>query len=219
MPGRGQHGGGAVQSQGDRSLPRPLSRIVNQKAQEHACSTLPALRPATARARSSTTSSLKRGQAGDRGGHGPQRHGQDHAVQDADGHPAGAPRQHHASDGTRPGRHESHSAWPAALAYVPQGRMIFPGLTVVENITDRAACGGRRQGPERSTRCSRCCTRCARAAAATCPADSSSSWRSPARWRRNPKVLLLDEPTEGIQPSIIKDIAQEPEAKSGSCAS
>ena len=33
----------------------------------------------------------------------------------------------------------------------------------------------------------------------------------------DPKVLLLDEPTEGIQPSIIKDIAKA-RARSASCA-
>ena len=43
-------------------------------------------------------------------------------------------------------------------------------------------------------------------AAATCPAASSSSSRSAARSRCGPKLLILDEPTEGIQPSIIKDI-------------
>ena len=34
----------------------------------------------------------------------------------------------------------------------------------------------------------------------------------------DPKVLLLDEPTEGIQPSIIKDIAKAAEARSATCA-
>jgi len=36
---------------------------------------------------------------------------------------------------------------------------------------------------------------------------SSSSSPSPARWLMKPSLLILDEPTEGIQPSIIKDIA------------
>ena len=35
----------------------------------------------------------------------------------------------------------------------------------------------------------------------------------------DPKVLLLDEPTEGIQPSIIKDIARSAEARSATSAS
>ena len=43
-------------------------------------------------------------------------------------------------------------------------------------------------------------------AAAICPAASSSSSRSAARSLADPKLLILDEPTEGIQPSIIKDI-------------
>ncbi len=46
------------------------------------------------------------------------------------------------------------------------------------------------------------------ARAATSRAGSSSSWRLPAPWWSDPKVLLLDEPTEGIRPSIIKDIAK-----------
>ncbi len=37
---------------------------------------------------------------------------------------------------------------------------------------------------------------------------SSSSSRSGARWSPDPKSLVLDEPTEGIQPSIIKDIGR-----------
>jgi ABC-type branched-subunit amino acid transport system ATPase component len=43
---------------------------------------------------------------------------------------------------------------------------------------------------------------------ATCLAGSSSNWPLPARWPPSPSVLILDEPTEGIQPSIIKDIGR-----------
>ena len=49
---------------------------------------------------------------------------------------------------------------------------------------------------------------CWAGAAAISPAASSSSWPSPARWSTQPQLLVLDEPTEGIQPSIIKDIGR-----------
>jgi urea transport system ATP-binding protein len=41
--------------------------------------------------------------------------------------------------------------------------------------------------------------------AATSPAVSSSNWQSRALVTQ-PRLLVLDEPTEGIQPSIIKEI-------------
>jgi urea transport system ATP-binding protein len=94
------------------------------------------------------------------------------------------------------------------LAYVPQGRMIFPYLSVEENILS-----GMENMPDK-----------------TVPAyiyDTFPDLRG-MRNRKggnlsggqqqqlaisralvsNPKVLILDEPTEGIQPSIIKDLAR-----------
>lgn len=72
-----------------------------------------------------------------------------------------------------------HARVVAGLAYVPQGRDIFPRLTVEENLLVGAA--SRKAPSKASTSCSRCCTRCARGAAATSPAASSSSSRSAAR--------------------------------------
>ena len=50
--------------------------------------------------------------------------------------------------------------------------------------------------------------RCSIARAPRCPAASSRSWRSRAVCAASPKLLLLDEPTEGIQPSIVEEILE-----------
>ena len=47
------------------------------------------------------------------------------------------------------------------------------------------------------------------AAPARSPAASSSAWRWPARWRRSPKVLLLDEPLSALDYKLRKEMQIE----------
>ena len=112
-------------------------------------------------------------------------------------------------DGKALERLESHQRVRSGVAYVPQGRMIFPTLTVEENIrTGMRGRALRNSIPEdiyalfpvlhemRGRR----------------GGDLSGGQQQQLAIARalvtNPRVLLLDEPTEGIQPSIIKDIAR-----------
>ena len=113
-------------------------------------------------------------------------------------------------NGTPLGRMAPHDRARLGIAYVPQGRDIFPLLTVRENLETGYAPLKR---DDRSI-----------------PADvfdlfpvlrdmlrrrggdlSGGQQQQLAIGRAlvtRPKLLVLDEPTEGIQPSIIKDIAR-----------
>jgi urea transport system ATP-binding protein len=99
----------------------------------------------------------------------------------------------------------------AGIAYVPQGRDIFPHLTVEENLQIGLVVHGRR-GPEARKALDRVFSlfpvlkdMLSRKGGVL----SGGQQQQLAIGRAlltNPKLLILDEPTEGIQPSIIDQI-------------
>jgi len=95
----------------------------------------------------------------------------------------------------------------AGIGYVPQGREIFPRLTVEENLRmGLATLPGGARVPERIFEM----FPVLRQMMARRGGDLSGGQQQQLAIGRalamGPKLLILDEPTEGIQPSIIKDI-------------
>jgi urea transport system ATP-binding protein len=103
---------------------------------------------------------------------------------------------------------ESHQRVASGVAYVPQGRMIFPSMTVLENIQTGlpAAAGGR--VPEELYALFPVLYDMRSRRGGNLSGGQQQQLAIARALATNPKVLLLDEPTEGIQPSIIKDIAK-----------
>jgi branched-chain amino acid transport system ATP-binding protein len=107
------------------------------------------------------------------------------------------------------GRAPSHRRARAGIGYVPQGRAIFPALSVYENLRMGYIPGG----PESEegtindirARFPRLDTLLDRAGGALSGGEQQLLSLARALCGR-PKLLLLDEPTEGIQPSIIEEI-------------
>ncbi len=95
----------------------------------------------------------------------------------------------------------------AGLGYVPQGREIFPRLTVAENLEMGLATLPRgARIPERIHDMFPVLKQMLRRRGGDLSGGQQQQLAIGRALAMNPKLLILDEPTEGIQPSIIKDI-------------
>lgn len=101
-----------------------------------------------------------------------------------------------------------HARVRAGLGYVPQGRMIFPHLTVEENILAGMEMVSERAVPHWVFDTFPVLKEMARRKGGNLSGGQQQQLAIARALVGNPKVLILDEPTEGIQPSIIKDIAK-----------
>ena len=103
---------------------------------------------------------------------------------------------------------ESFRRVAKGIAYVPQGRMIFPTLTVEENIQTGLENSKTRRIPDEIYALFPVLFDMKRRKGGNLSGGQQQQLAIARALVTEPKVLLLDEPTEGIQPSIIKDIAK-----------
>ncbi len=96
----------------------------------------------------------------------------------------------------------------AGLGYVPQGRDIFPNLTVWENLRIGAVAQGKKLNGEvdRVFTLFPVLKEMLQRKGGVLSGGQQQQLAIGRALLTNPKVLLLDEPTEGIQPNIIDQI-------------
>jgi len=100
-----------------------------------------------------------------------------------------------------------HDRARAGIGYVPQGREIFARLTVAENLEMGLATRPRGATvPSRVFEMFPVLAQMMRRRGGDLSGGQQQQLAIGRALAMNPKLLILDEPTEGIQPSIIKDI-------------
>jgi urea ABC transporter ATP-binding protein UrtE len=104
----------------------------------------------------------------------------------------------------------AHRRARLGIGYVPQGRDVFPRMSVEENLKVGEMIGGR-IGPEDYARVYATFPILAERRGQRAGTLSGGQQQQLAIGRvmiASPSLILLDEPSEGIQPSIVQDIAR-----------
>jgi urea transport system ATP-binding protein len=102
----------------------------------------------------------------------------------------------------------SHRRVRSGMAYVPQGRMIFSSLTVFENLISGAPGEVGQDTFDEIYALFPMLHEMRKRKGGNLSGGQQQQLAIARALITGPKVLVLDEPTEGIQPSIIKDIAK-----------
>lgn len=108
------------------------------------------------------------------------------------------------------GRIPAHHLAAKGIAYVPQGREIFPLLTVRENLETGFACLPRekRRVADEIFELFPVLKEMEKRRGGDLSGGQQQQLSIGRALVTNPKLLLLDEPTEGIQPNIIQQIGR-----------
>ncbi|EPT8335851.1 urea ABC transporter ATP-binding subunit UrtE [Enterobacter hormaechei subsp. xiangfangensis] len=104
-----------------------------------------------------------------------------------------------------------HQRVQSGVAYVPQGREIFPRLTVEENLLmglSRFSAGNARSVPEEIWKLFPVLKEMKHRRGGDLSGGQQQQLAIGRALASRPQLLILDEPTEGIQPSVIKEIGQ-----------
>ena len=112
--------------------------------------------------------------------------------------------------GTDLGKLKGHQLARAGVGYVPQGRMIFPRLTVEENLKSGFACLPRNQWriPNRVFELFPILSDFMGRRGGDLSGGQQQQLAIARALITRPRLLILDEPTEGIQPNVIQQIGE-----------